>query len=102
MFKGKIGKQYVDPIVVTIRMCYSLTKFLNASYLSEKKYAFCDFYEDDECKIDDQKAILPFGVSVDPVMEIVLYCTWPQVAENLIVDSPIYTDLDPMMVCGMR
>lgn len=97
MFKGKIGVQYTDSVAVSVRLTYCLTKFFNSNYISEKKTIFFESLDDSRCNETATK-ILPFGVSFDPVMELLLNCTWPHVVENLVIDSPIHSDLDPMLV----
>lgn len=97
MFKGKINIHYVDPVDVTIRLVYNITKFYNSTYVSPKRIAFIDDDENEPTPTPVAFQSLPFGVSFDPVNEILLYCTWPQVVETLIIDSPIHTDLDPML-----
>lgn len=94
MFKGKIVEQYIDPVMVTIRLSYSLTKFFNAQYTSRKRIAFVDDEYDEPDDNQNKFTVLPFGVSVDPVVEIILHCSWPQVIENFIIDSPTNTYLD--------
>ncbi|XP_063615005.1 rab3 GTPase-activating protein catalytic subunit-like [Penaeus indicus] len=38
---------------------------------------------------------LPFGALSDPVSELHLSATWPCVSEDILVDSDVYSDLDP-------
>lgn len=95
MFKGKIGVRYVDPVTVSVRLTFSLTKFLSTSFVSERKYAFNDQDEEDDAD-DVPSFLLPFGVPIDPVKELVLYSSWPQVAENVVIDSQTYTDFDAL------
>lgn len=103
MFKGKIGIQYVDPVMVSVRISYGLTRFPNAVFKSSRKYAFCDLHndssdaDDDVIGDSDTFSLLPFGVSIDPVKEILLHCTWPQIAENVVIDSQNYSDFDPLL-----
>ncbi|NXK31671.1 RB3GP protein, partial [Piprites chloris] len=39
---------------------------------------------------------LPFGACEDPISELHLATTWPHLAEGIIVDNDVYSDLDPM------
>ncbi|EAT41808.1 AAEL006591-PA [Aedes aegypti] len=91
VFKGKIGVSYVDPVAVSVRFTYSLSKFLSTSYVMAKKIPFCNSEDD----VKELTISLPFGVAVDPVSELVLYCTWLHVADNVVVDSQSYSDFDP-------
>lgn len=95
MFKGKIGVAYVSPVMVSVRLAYSLKNFLSATYCSDKKN---DGSSDDWDVFDFASTIssLPFGVSSDPVNELILYTKWPHVAENVVFDSPTYSDFNPI------
>jgi Rab3 GTPase-activating protein catalytic subunit len=64
MFKGKIGVSYVNPVMVSVSLVYSLKNFLSATYTSDKKSD-----NDDWDVVDFVNVIstLPFGVSADPV-----------------------------------
>ncbi|XP_043930878.1 rab3 GTPase-activating protein catalytic subunit isoform X2 [Protopterus annectens] len=39
---------------------------------------------------------LPFGACEDPISELHLSATWPHLAEGIIVDNDVYSDLDPL------
>lgn len=97
MFKEKMPYDYKDPVTVSVRFTFNLKQFSSASYISKRKFAFGD--RSDEATDNDfaDAAVLPFGVSLDPVRELVLYCTWPEVAENVVMDSSTYTDFDPLL-----
>jgi Rab3 GTPase-activating protein catalytic subunit len=64
MFKGKIGVNYTNPVMVSVALTYSLKNFLSATYTSDKKSD-----NDDWDVVDFVNVIssLPFGVSADPV-----------------------------------
>lgn len=93
MFKGKIGVNYVNPVMVSVCLTYSLKNFLSATYTSDKKSD-----NDDWDIVDFVNVIssLNFGVSADPVCEILLYTKWPQVSENVVFDSQTYSDFNPI------
>lgn len=99
VFKGKIGIAYVDPVMVSVRLSYSLNKFCNAVYVSKRKFAFSDGSSDEEDDDDGNSGLnlLPFGVSIDPVTELILNCQWPLIPENIVIDSQNYSDFDPML-----
>lgn len=82
--------------MVSVRLTYNIDRFYNAVYEIERKYPFDDDEQNDN-KLMLPINIIPFGVSIDPVKEILIYFTWPQVAENVVVDSQTYTDFDPML-----
>ncbi|XP_059618716.1 rab3 GTPase-activating protein catalytic subunit [Phlebotomus argentipes] len=102
MFKGKIGVQYEDPVSVSVRLNYSLTRFGSASYAVKWRSSFAtspfEFDEEDVDEEDLEKfTVLPFGVMCDPVSELVLHCLWPHVADNVVIDSQTYSDFDPLL-----
>lgn len=93
MFKGKIGVVYVNTTMVSVCLTYSLKKFLSSTYTSDKKND-----NDDWDIVDFINVIssLPFGVSADPVNELLLYTKWPLVSENVVFDSQTYSDFNPI------
>ncbi|XP_058057524.1 rab3 GTPase-activating protein catalytic subunit-like [Anopheles bellator] len=91
VFKGKIGVAYVDPVVVSVRFTYPLCRFVSSAYVSERCVPFGADGEPTPSTVT-----LPFGVAVDPVAKLLVHCTWPQVADNVVVDSQTYSDFDPM------
>lgn len=100
MFKEKVPYEYKDPATVSVRFTYYLRRFPDSQFVPKRKFAFADRPDDDTT--DDRNVIhankiLPFGVSIDPVRELVLYCKWLEVAENVVMDSRNYTDFDPMV-----
>lgn len=97
MFKEKMPYDYKDPVTVSVRFTFNLKQFSSAAFVSKRKFAFGDHTDEAAANVVDGKAVLPFGVSLDPVRELVLYCTWPEVAENVVMDSSTYTDFDPLL-----
>lgn len=95
MFKEKVPYEYKDPATVSVRFTYILKKFPESAFVPKRKFPFSD-RQDDVVEIRSN-TILPFGVSVDPVRELVLYCKWLEVAENVVMDSRNYSDFDPML-----
>lgn len=95
MFKEKVPYEYKDPATVSVRFTYNLKKFPESAFVLKRKFPFSD-RQDDVIEIRSN-SILPFGVSVDPVRELVLYCKWLEVAENVVMDSRNYSDFDPML-----
>lgn len=94
MFKGKIGVPYNNSVMVSVCLTYSLKDFLDSTYVSPKKFEYRDDSDDEDSSSDFKT--LPFGVSDDPVHEIVLYTKWPWVVENVVYDSQTYTDFNPI------
>lgn len=93
MFKGKINVSYVNPTMVSVCLSYSLKNFLSATYSSDKKSD-----NDDWDVVDFVNVVsnLQFGVSADPISELILYTRWPQVSENVVFDSQTYSDFNPL------
>ncbi len=86
MFKGKIGTPYIDPVVVSVRLTYSLNKFFSSSFNNQQS---ADGRNEITC--------LPWGAPIDPVTELLLYCDWNQVAENVVLDSQNHSDFDALL-----
>lgn len=93
MFKGKIGITYVNPVMVSVCLTYSLKNFLSSSYTTVKKNENDDW---DVVDFINVMSSLQFGVSADPVNEVILYTKWPQVSENVVFDSQNYSDFNPI------
>lgn len=93
MFKGKINVAYVNPTMVSVCLSYSLKNFLTATYSSDKKSDNDDW---DIVDFTNVLSSLPFGVSVDPIHELILNARWPQVSENVVFDSQTYSDFNPL------
>lgn len=96
MFKEKVPYEYKDPAIVSVRFTYNLKKFPDSSFVPKRKVAFAD-RSDGAAERVLSNTVLPFGVSLDPVRELVLYCKWLEVAENVVMDSRNYSDFDPML-----
>ncbi|XP_055643402.1 rab3 GTPase-activating protein catalytic subunit [Toxorhynchites rutilus septentrionalis] len=92
LFKGKVDFSYRDHAIVSIRFSYSLTKFLNHSYVVSKNIPFSDNGNEES----STKVGLPFGVAVDPISELVLHCTWYQLADNVVFDTQTHSALNPL------
>lgn len=95
MFKEKVPYEYKNPATVSVRYTYTLKSFPESSFVLKRKFAFSD-RQDDAVEIKSS-TVLPFGVSVDPVRELVLYCKWLDIAENVVMDTAQYSDFDPML-----
>lgn len=99
MFKGKIGANYMNPVTVGVRLTYCLNKFISKAYLPDKRIAFNeeDFAEDEFDEEMIKSKAIPFGTSIDPVVELNLHCIWSNVADNVVIDSQTYSDFDPLL-----
>lgn len=88
MFKGKVGTAYVDPVIVSVRLTYTLNKFFSSSFSSQQSVCSSSANE---------ITALPWGAPLDPVTEMILYCDWNHVAENVVLDSQNHSDFDPLL-----
>ena len=43
-------------------------------------------------------SVMPFGPIEDPVRQLRLSTTWPQLSEHLVTETETYSDLDPQQV----
>ncbi|XP_044596449.1 rab3 GTPase-activating protein catalytic subunit isoform X2 [Cotesia glomerata] len=91
LFKQKIGEGSgvrLDPVMVSIRFTYLLKDWLTEPHF--------DFMKGKPVT-NNELGKLPFGAEVDPVSELQVYATWPQMSENIVVDSESFTDLEPQL-----
>ncbi|KAF7989236.1 hypothetical protein HCN44_007833 [Aphidius gifuensis] len=97
IFKQKIGEKStikLDPIKISVRFSYSLTDWTNYTWTQEPP----DFeLMQGETIGATELGKLPFGASFDPIAELELFTTWPQICENVVVDSESFTDLEPQL-----
>lgn len=116
MFKSKVDVAYMNAVQVSVRLAYSLQRFAvptaaggnSGGGSTELDFESADMLDDasDEevtaaaAAADDPAERLfklrPFRVSIDPLTELRLYCQWTQVADNVVIDSPNYSDFDPL------
>lgn len=106
MFKSKVDMSYVNPVQVSVRLAFALTRFppMLAAGGTELDFETADMLEDaaeggagDARGTDDRQfRLAPFRVSIDPMTELRLYALWPQVADNVVIDSQNYTDFDAL------
>lgn len=92
VFKGKIGIRYKDFAIASARFSYSLTNFLNCSYVVSKNIPFSDNGNEEH----STKVGLPFGVAVDPVSELVLHCMWYRKLANNAYDKDSLSVFRPL------
>lgn len=88
MFKGKIGVQYVDPVSVSVRATYTVDRIRHC------------LYEAPNLDYENSSEIIwkfPFGLSNDPVLDLTLFCTWPEVRENVVIDIRGNSNFDPFL-----
>lgn len=89
LFKTKISSPIpLDIVTLSVQMSYHLNNWMSSNWSQ-------DFHEENILNISSMSK-LRFGVSFDPISELVLNTTWLELPEQLVVDSENYSDFDPM------
>ncbi|KAJ1520264.1 hypothetical protein ONE63_004468 [Megalurothrips usitatus] len=85
-FKSKISRQQLPSINIAVRLTYSLRRLGQWFSVTELK------------DHDGSSSLmnLPFGMISDPISKLQLFATWPQLTDQMVVDSQSYSDLEPM------
>lgn len=95
VFKSKLGCVYISmpPVSVSVRFTYILQDWIHSAWpqVPPDFSSFCDG-EVGYGEID----FLPFGACTDSINELHLFCTWPCLSEDMIVENSLYSDLDPL------
>ncbi|KAL6427603.1 hypothetical protein ACFW04_008819 [Cataglyphis niger] len=97
LFKQKIGEGCgvkLDSIMVSVRFSYLLKDWTNSTWTQEPPDF--DFMQGETLGVAELGK-LPFGATFDPVGELHLFTTWPEMSDNVVVDSEGYSDLDPQL-----
>ncbi|KAK3875371.1 hypothetical protein Pcinc_019752 [Petrolisthes cinctipes] len=82
----------VSPVLVSVRFTYVLKEWPHTLWTQQPP----DFDATlTEVGFSDLGK-LPFGALSDPVSELHVSATWPCVSEDVLVDSDVYSDLDPV------
>ncbi|CAG5912367.1 unnamed protein product [Menidia menidia] len=95
IFKSKIGCNLLPlpPVDVTIRFTYILQDWQQHSWPQQPP----DF---DALLGGEVGGVefgnLPFGACEEPISELHLATTWPQLTEDIVVDNDVYSDLEPL------
>ncbi|XP_034231466.1 rab3 GTPase-activating protein catalytic subunit [Thrips palmi] len=83
-FKSKISRgQQPPPINIAVRLTYTLRM------LSPWKTSI-------PTDLATSVSMVPFGTGSDPISKLHLLATWPQLNDQMVVDSQSYSDLEPM------
>lgn len=93
MFRGKVDTAYQNPAIVSVRLAYNIKNFATHTFKTQKSNDIDDW---DMTDFFGTISSLPFGISSDPVNELILYTKWPQVTENVVFDSQTYSDFNPL------
>ncbi|XP_076749790.1 RAB3 GTPase activating protein subunit 1 [Xylocopa sonorina] len=97
LFKQKIGGSSgvrLDPVMISVRFSYLLKDWTNSTWTQEPPDF--DFMQGETLGVAELGK-LPFGATYDPIAELHLFATWPEMSENVIVDSEGFTDLEPQL-----
>ncbi|XP_064106844.1 rab3 GTPase-activating protein catalytic subunit-like, partial [Macrobrachium nipponense] len=92
VFRSKL--QYTvtsPPVLVSVRFTYVLSEWPHTLWTQQPPDFDATLTEVGFSDLGN----LPFGALSDPVSELHLSATWPCVSEDVLVDSDVYSDLDP-------
>nr|XP_033333565.1 rab3 GTPase-activating protein catalytic subunit isoform X1 [Megalopta genalis] len=97
LFKQKIGEGCgvrLDPVTISARFSYLLKDWTTSTWTQEPPDF--DFMQGETLGVAELGK-LPFGATYDPIAELHLFTTWPEMSENVVVDSESFTDLEPQL-----
>nr|XP_046232614.1 rab3 GTPase-activating protein catalytic subunit isoform X1 [Scatophagus argus] len=95
IFKSKIGcgLSLLPPVNIAIRFTYILQDWQQYSW-PQQPPDFDTLLGGEVGGVEFGK--LPFGACEEPISELHLATTWPQLTEGIVVDNDVYSDLDPL------
>ncbi|KAK5881745.1 hypothetical protein CesoFtcFv8_022507 [Champsocephalus esox] len=95
VFKAKIGCNLspLPPINIAIRFTYILQDWQQHAW-PQQPPDFDTLLGGEVGGVEFGK--LPFGACEEPIRELHLATTWPHLAEGIVVDNDVYSDLDPL------
>ncbi|XP_076245852.1 RAB3 GTPase activating protein subunit 1 isoform X2 [Calliopsis andreniformis] len=97
LFRQKIGEGCgvrLDPVMISVRFSYLLKDWTNSTWTQEPPDF--DFMQGETLGVAELGK-LPFGATYDPIAELHLFTTWPEMSQNVVVDSEGFTDLEPQL-----
>ncbi|KAM4525060.1 rab3 GTPase-activating protein catalytic subunit isoform 1-T1 [Odontesthes bonariensis] len=95
IFKSKLGCNLIPlpPVDVAIRFTYILQDWQQHSW-PQQPPDFDTLLGGEVGGVEFGN--LPFGACEEPISELHLATTWPQLTEGIVVDNDVYSDLDPL------
>lgn len=110
LFKQKLQSPIeCTPVMVSIRFTHSLKVWpqgweldFNEENNSNEENDSNEDYSEKNIEYKDEKKQelfcnkLPWGCSKEPVYELLLSTFWPNLSEEIVVDSPVHSDLEPL------
>ncbi|XP_068161266.1 rab3 GTPase-activating protein catalytic subunit [Antennarius striatus] len=95
IFKSKMSGNLspLPPINIAIRFTYILQDWQQYSW-PQQPPDFDTLLGGEVGGVEFGK--LPFGACEEPISELHLATTWPQLTEGIVVDNDVYSDLDPL------
>ncbi|XP_031828496.1 RAB3 GTPase activating protein subunit 1 isoform X2 [Nomia melanderi] len=97
LFQQKIGEgcgARFDPVMISVRFSYLLKDWTTSTWTQEPPDF--DFMQGETLGVVELGK-LPFGATYDPIAELHLFTTWPEISENVVIDSESFTDLEPQL-----
>ncbi|KAL1124193.1 hypothetical protein AAG570_001963 [Ranatra chinensis] len=92
LFKSKVGSGApVEPVAVSARFMYTLQDWTHFEWSQHPPDL--DLFHGEVGF--EELGKLPFGAVSEPISSLILYTTWPDVMETVVVDSESYTDFEP-------
>ncbi|KZC08463.1 Rab3 GTPase-activating protein catalytic subunit [Dufourea novaeangliae] len=97
LFKQKAGESCgvrLDPVMISVRFSYLLKDWTTSTWTQEPPDF--DFMQGETLGVAELGK-LPFGATYDPIAELHLFTTWPEMLESVVIDSEGFTDLEPQL-----
>lgn len=99
VFKSKIGPNLPNPVGISTHFFYKIKSWPPEINCESYPPELFELLQPKEGLNEDKNAqfcaLLPFGSLDDPFVSLDLVAGWPQLTEDVVVDSPTYSDLEP-------
>ncbi|XP_032690945.1 rab3 GTPase-activating protein catalytic subunit isoform X2 [Odontomachus brunneus] len=97
LFKQKVregSSMRLDSVIISARFSYLLKDWTNSTWTQEPPDF--DFMQGETLGVAELGK-LPFGATFDPIGELHLFTTWPEMLDSVVVDSEVFSDLEPQL-----